>query len=543
MSNGGIAAKASSLIDPYKLSTRSKFIIAAAVLASLLEIVDSSIVNVAIPSMMGNLGATQEDISWVVTGYIIANAIVLPIAAWLGSQFGRRKYYIACILLFTLASVLCGMAPNLSTLIVFRVLQGFFGGALLPTSQALLQEQFPRAKSGTASAIYGMSVMVGPTLGPTLGGYLTDHFNWRMIFNINLPLGLFAAFMAYSYVTNHAPKLTETGPVHDLENDDRITEHKSTKIDSIGLGLLMSGIASLQFVLERGQPDGWFESTPIVICMLLAAITLPTFIWWELKVEQPIINLRLFSQGVVRNGVALMSMLGLMLYGVMFVLPLFMARVIHLDATQTGNMFIPGAMITALMMPFVGKMLAKMDPRYLILTGIIAIDCMLMFMTQFSSMTDRGQVFATLIMRGVGMAFLFVPINAVVLGSVSGQALGQVAGLMNLMRQLGGSIGIALIDTLLERSSHQNMADLSAHMSVLNPGTQVALHKMGVGDLSQIPNKTMNMIHMRLDQQVYLMSFNQMMWYIFFIFSLAFIPLYLLKVPKAVNAKAAMDAH
>ena len=530
-------------MDEYKLSTRSKFIIAAAVLASLLEIVDSSIVNVAVPSMMGNLGATQEDISWVVTGYIIANAIVLPIAAWLGSQIGRRKFYIACILLFTLASVAFGMAPNLSILILFRVLQGFFGGALLPTSQALLQEQFPKAKSGTASAIYGMSVMIGPTLGPTLGGYLTDHFNWRMIFNINLPLGLFAAFMAYSYVTNHAPTLTETGPVHDLENDDRITEHKASKIDAVGLALLIAGISSLQFVLERGQPDSWFESTPIVICSIIAAIALPVFIWWELKVEQPIINLRLFKVGVVRNGVALMTMLGLMLYGVMFVLPLFMVRVIHLDATQTGNMFIPGALLTAILMPFIGKMLGKMDPRYLILTGIVAIDSMLMMMTQFSSLTDRSQVFNALLMRGVGMAFLFVPINAVVLGQVRGQALGQVAGLMNLMRQIGGSIGIAFIDTLLERNSHQNLADLSAHMSVLNPGTQANLHKMGVSDLSQIPEKVMHMIHMRLDQQVYLMSFNQMMWYIFFIFSIAFIPLYLLKVPKQIDAKAAMDAH
>ena len=530
-------------MNEYKLSTRSKFIIATAVLASLLEIIDTSIVNVAIPSMMGNLGATLEDISWVVTGYIIANAIVLPIAAWLGSQFGRRKYYIWCIVAFTLASVACGLAPNLGTLIIFRIIQGFAGGALLPTSQALLQEQFPREKSGTASAIYGMSVMIGPTLGPTMGGYLTDHFNWRAIFNINLPLGLLAIFMAYTYVTNHAPKLTPTGPIHDFEGADDSAPKKAGKIDAIGLGLLSLGIGSLQFVLERGQADMWFESNAILTCTILAALSLPTFIWWELKVAEPIINLRLFKEAIVRNGTMLMTMLGFMLYGVIFVLPIFMGRVLNFDATQTGLMFIPGAFLTAMIMPFVGKLLGKIDPRILICTGIIAIDCMLLMMTRFSSLSDRNEVFWALIMRGIGMAFLFVPINAVVLGQFRGQSLGQVAGLMNLLRQLGGSIGIALIDTLLERKSHQNLNDLTAHVSVLNPGTQAALQQMGTTDMSQVPNSTMAVIQMRLDQQVYLMSFSQMMWYILIIFSLAFIPMYFLKTKGKIDAKAAMEAH
>ncbi len=530
-------------MDQYKLTFQSKLIIATAVLASLLEIIDTSIVNVAIPSMMGNLGATLEDISWVVTGYIIANAIVLPIAAWLGSQFGRRKYYISCIVAFTLASVACGVAPNLGTLIVFRVIQGFAGGALLPTSQALLQEQFPREKAGTASAIYGMSVMIGPTLGPTMGGYLTDHFNWRMIFNINLPLGLIAIFMAFTYVTNHSPKLTPTGPVHDYEGADQSAPKKAGKIDAIGLGLLSLGIGSLQFVLERGQADSWFESAPILVCSILAAFALPTFIWWELKVAEPIINLRLFKEAIVRNGTALMTMLGFMLYGVIFVLPIFMGRVLHYDATQTGLMFIPGAFLTASIMPFVGKALGKVDPRYLILTGILAIDCMLLMMTQFSSLSDGRQVFWSLMVRGVGMAFLFVPINAVVLGQFRGPSLGQVAGLMNLLRQIGGSIGIALIDTLLDRKSHQNLNDLTSHVSVLNPGTQAALHTMGAQDLTQVPEHILALVGIRLDQQVYLMSFTQMMWYMFFIFSLALIPLALMKAPGKIDAKAAMDAH
>ncbi|NDG84778.1 MAG: DHA2 family efflux MFS transporter permease subunit [Proteobacteria bacterium] len=519
-------------MDEYRLSRQSKLIIATAVLASLLEIIDTSIVNVAIPSMMGNLGATLEDISWVVTGYIIANAIVLPISAWLGSQIGRRKYYISCIIAFTVSSVACGLAPDLLSLILFRVVQGFAGGALLPTSQSLLQEQFPREKSGTASAIYGMSVMVGPTLGPTLGGFLTDHFNWRAIFNINLPLGLLAAFLAYLNITNHPPKLTPTGPVHDLEEEEKEIPKKAGRIDAVGLGLLSAGIGCLQFVLERGQADNWFESTPILICAAIAGICLPAFIWWELKIEEPIINLRLFLNPIVRSGTALMSMVGFMLYGVIFVLPIFMGRVLHFNATQTGMMFIPGALLTAFLMPFVGKSLAKTKARNLIFFGITAISGMLLLMTRFSSFTNETELFWTLMVRGVGMAFLFVPINATVLGQFRGPSLGQVAGLMNLLRQLGGSVGIALIGFLLDRNSHQNALDLTTHVSALNPATQAELMGMGVQDFSAIPARYLAMIQFRVDQQVFLMSFTQMMWYILMIYLLSLIPLYSLKTER-----------
>jgi DHA2 family multidrug resistance protein len=533
-------------MDEYKLTLRSKLIIVVAVMASLLEIIDTSIVNVAVPSMMGNLGATQQDVSWVVTGYIIANAIVLPISAWLGAQFGRRKYYISCILAFTITSVACGLAPNLETLVVFRILQGLAGGALLPTSQALLQEQFPSEKSGTASAIFGMSVMIGPTIGPTLGGFLTDHFGWRAIFNINLPVGLLTAALAYLYVTNHSPRLTKTGPIHDTRDEEKASSHRHqpSKIDSVGgLGLLIAGIGSLQYVLERGQADEWFDSSTIVSCMIIAVISLPTFIWWELRVQSPIINLRLFKNAVVRNGTSLMFMLGFMLYGVMFILPIFMVRVLHLDATQTGMMFIPGALLTMVCMPVVGKSMQKIDPRFLILFGISMVILMLLSMTTYSSMTGETQVYNTLLIRGAGMAFLFVPINAVVLGQFRGSDIGQVAGLMNLLRQVGGSVGIALMDTLLERNSHQNAADLASHINVMNVGTQAELMRMGVTDLGHIPLPILASISMRLDQQEYMMSFTQMMWYVLIIYSLSLIPLYFLRMPKNINLTAGLDAH
>ena len=528
----------------FKLSTTSKFIIFTAVLASLLEIVDTSIVNVAIPTMMGNLGATLEDISWVVTGYIIANAIVLPLSGWLGTRIGRRKYYIGCIGIFTATSVACGLAPNLQTLVIFRILQGLAGGALLPTSQTLIQEQFPRERSGTASAIYGMSVMIGPTLGPTLGGYLTDNHGWRSIFNINLPLGLLAMTMASLYV--FTPK-REFAPGEDLNSP----APKSPPIDGIGLALLTTGIGCLQFVLERGEADDWFSSNPILICAVLAAMAIPGFIWWELKTPNPIVNVRLFKDTVVRNGTLLMGALGLMLYGLIFVLPIFCGRVLHYDATETGMLFIPGALLTAFCMPVVGALLRRFDARWLILCGLLVVETALLTMTGFSAQTGGRQLFWALLIRGLGMAFLFVPINSIVLGQFRGPNLGQVAGLLNLFRQLGGSIGIALIATLLQRNNAQNYIDLASHVSLLNPNTAAALRasqgglvskfgsELGMAPITDVALKSMEF---RIMNQVFIMSFTQMMWVLFLCFGMALIPLAFLRVKTKVTAPV-LDLH
>ncbi len=518
------------------MSTSSKLIILTAVLASLLEIIDTSIVNVAIPTMMGNLGATLEDISWVVTGYIIANAIVLPLSAWLGGRIGRRKYFVGCILLFTATSVACGLAPNLITLTIFRIFQGLAGGALLPTSQTLIYEQFSKEKAGVGSAIFGMSVMIGPTLGPTLGGYLTDHFGWRMIFNINLPLGLLAAGMAYMNVKEPSHARAKTEP--------------KARIDSVGLALLTVGIGSLQYVLERGQADEWFASKVIATCTLIASISIPTFIWWELKVKDPIINLRLFLNPLVRSGTALMLALGFFLYGLVFITPIFVVRVLHYNATETGMLFIPGSLLTAFCMPFIGKALQKFDGRYLIFIGFCFIEICAFMMTQYSAQTDHNQIFWALIVRGLAMAFLFVPINTVVLGQFQGPNLGQVSGLMNLLRQIGGSIGIALLSTLLTKNSHQNYVDLAGRVSLLDPATRLAVQQIQVGmagKMSELvgfaaPNQaTLQALYYRIENQVFVMSFAQMMWIMIVIVAFAIIPLLFLKAPK--GPLKAVDVH
>jgi DHA2 family multidrug resistance protein len=519
-------------------SYKSRLIIFVAVLASLLEIIDTSIVNVALPSMMGNLGATLEDISMVITGYAIANAVVLPMSAWLGEKFGRRRYYLGCIGLFTLTSVACGFAPNLQFLIIFRILQGLAGGALLPTSQTLIYEQFPKEKAGIAGAIFGMSVMVGPALGPVMGGLLTDEFGWRSIFNINLPLGILALVVGATCIFD---RTLEKGEVLKKENG----------FDAFGLILLVLGIGCMQYALERGEPEDWLASKTIITCVTTALICLPTFIWWELKVINPIINIRLLKEQVVVNGILLMTLLGFYLYGVIFVLPVFVIRAFHYTATQTGSLFIPGSLLTMAMMPLIGKMLSSgVSAKKMIFVGLVGLIVCLYIMTTFSPMSSREDIILSLYARGFALAFMFVPINSGILSQFTGVSLGQVSGLLNLSRQIGGSIGIAAVGTLLSMSSHQNYIDLASKVSLLHPATQQVYFQSESGmtkKLSKsvgmiVPSKSgLISIRRRLEGQVFMMSFNQLMWIIMGFFSLSFIPWYFLKLSRKPTGP--IDAH
>lgn len=508
-------------------------IVFVAVLASLLEIIDTSIVNVALPTMMGNLGATLEDISMVVTGYAIANAVILPLSAWLGEKIGRRRYYLGCIILFTLTSVACGLAPNLTTLIIFRILQGLAGGALLPTSQTLIYEQFPREKAGMAGAIFGMSVMIGPTLGPVMGGYLTDNFGWRSIFNINLPLGLLALFVGSTCI---------------FDRESTPGEKKEQGFDAVGLALLTMGIGCLQYALERGEADDWFSSKLITACVIIAAVSLPLFVIWELRVKNPVINVRLFKDGVVANGVILMGLLGFFLYALVFVLPVFVDTVFHYTATQTGLLFIPGSLLTAALMPMVGKaMMSGINPKKLIFIGISCIIICCYLLTLLSPFSNQDDILAILFVRGVAMAFLFVPINSSIISQFEGINMGQVSGLLNLFRQIGGSVGIALVGTLMASRGHQNYLDLASKVSLLNPATQQAylstlngfMSKAGVG-FSDAHHATLKALAGRVHSQVFVMNFIQLIWIILIVFAFAYIPLYLIKFRKKSQV---VDSH
>ncbi len=523
------------------MSAQQIVIIFTAAIAALLEIIDSSIVNVAIPTMMGNLGVTQDEISWVSTGYMIANSIVLPIAAWLGQNLGRKNYFTGAILSFTFASFACGMAPNLPCLIVFRIFQGLAGGALLPTSQTLIQEQFPREKAGMAMAIFGMSVMIGPALGPTIGGYLTDNFGWRSIFNVNVPLGLTAAVMAYLNVGDAQRTPQEI-----------LAASKTVKrgIDWTGLGLLVLGVGCAQYVLERGQAENWFEANSIRTCAVLAVLGLSAFVYWELKVPNPIMNLRLFKLNAVSMGTLMMMSLGVMVYALTFEVPIFASNVIHLTATQTGILFMPGSILTMFAMLFVGRSMTKVSPKLFVLIGMSLGEASLFVLSHFTSSTGADELYWPLILRSVATGFLFIPINGMILSQFQGEALGQVAGMMNFFRQMGGSIGIASLDVIMTRFSAQNYADLLAHANALNPvayrtymqnqGLQTAKMSQQVG-MGFANNVAVKSLYGRVMNQVFVLSFDKLCIVLMGMFALGLIPLIFVKVGKI--KKPVMDAH
>ncbi|MEO5667320.1 MAG: MFS transporter, partial [Bdellovibrionota bacterium] len=357
------------------------------------------------------------------------------------------------------------------------------------------------------------------------------------IFNVNLPLGILALFVGSIYIFDR-----------DKSHDAEGSGNKS--FDGLGMALLVVGIGCLQYMLERGDSEDWFASKLIASCAILTVTCLPTFIWWELKVKDPIINMRLFRDGIVQSGVMMQALLGFFLYGVVFLLPIFAGRVFHYDATQIGLLFIPGSLVTAAMMPFIGRMMQKgVNPKALIAVGVVCVELALMLLTLLSPLSSRTELMYMLYMRGLAMAFLFVPINSSILSQFSGAALGQVSGLLNLFRQIGGSIGIALVATLLARASHQNYLDLSSRVSLLKPLTQSNFSQSvsGIGSrmseavgMGTPRNAALMSLYYRMQNQVFMMSFNQLVWVIAIIFGLIVIPLWRLKLRFVVKP---VDSH
>src|SRR3989449_3623709 len=436
--------------DRYK----NRYIIAVTVsLASVLELLDTSIVNVAIPHMMGNLGATLDQIAWVSTGYIVANVIVLPITGWLSAYFGRRRYFAASIALFVLASFFCGNAHSLGSLVFWRIVQGVGGGALLSTSQAILYEEFPREEYGTAMAIFGVGVMVGPTLGPTLGGWITDTYGWPWIFYINVPLGIIAAILTVTYV-------------HDAEHQER-----AEKIDYFGIILLTLCVGSLQWMLERGDRYDWWDSrlvTTLGVTALLSGIAL---VWHELTTDEPVINFRILKSRQLTAGVSLGLLLGFALYGSVFILPVFVQQLLQMTAWQTGKIILPGAIASAITMAVVGRNAMRLDARYTVIAGAFLFFWSMLKLSHLTSGSGQYDLFWPLILRGVGLGLIFVPLTNATMADLKVKDLAQGTGMFNLMRQLGGSLGIAVMATLLARFMSAEKAVLVEHVGSNDPET------------------------------------------------------------------------
>jgi DHA2 family multidrug resistance protein len=432
--------------DLVEYGYRRVIITITAVLCALLEIVDTTIVNVALTDMRGSLGATLTDVAWVITAYAIANVIVIPMTSWLSQQFGRRNYFVASIIIFTVCSFLCGNASNIWELVAFRFVQGMGGGALLVTAQTIITESYPVAKRGMAQAIYGMGVIVGPTLGPPLGGYLVDNYSWPYIFYINIPLGIIATILAITFV--RSPKYGE--------------KLKANQVDWWGIILLTAFIGSLQFVLEHGQQDDWFNDSLIVTLSVVTVLGLVLFIWRELTYKHPIVNLSVLKDGNLRIGTVMCFILGFGLYGSTLIIPIYTQSILGWTATDAGLLLIPGSITTAIMMPFVGNMIQKGIPQgYMVGVGFL-IFFFFTFMMQTRMTPDTGveHMYWPLILRGVGLGLLFVPITTLSLSTLKGKQIGEGAAFTGMMRQLGGSFGIAIITTFITRFSQEHRVDL-----------------------------------------------------------------------------------
>lgn len=446
------------------LSPTMRMVILATVMAAtLLEVLDTSIVNVAIPDMMGNLGATLDQIGWVSTSYIIANVIVLPLTGWLSDYFGRKMYLTYSVILFTIASFGCGISHSLPELVIWRILQGTGGAAFLSTSQATMLEVFPPAQRGFANAMFGIGVIAAPTLGPTLGGIITDRYAWPWIFFVNVPIGIVAAILTWMYVPNS------------------LAAGIKRSADWMGIGLLAIGLGCLQTVLERGESEDWFSTPYIVGLTVISVVGIGAFLWWQMhpKNQNPAVNLRILTNRNLAAGAIYAFAFGFLLYGSVFILPQFLEGVQHRTAEQTGLLLLPGGLATAAMMPVVGKLVNKVDTRFIIAIGmLIFIACTMVFVQRLTLDTPAELFNLPLILRGLGIGLQFVPLSLLTLGTLKPQDIAAGAGLYNLFRQLGASFGIAILATMVDQRSRFHAARLSEGLSVFDVGVQQRLQQM-----------------------------------------------------------------
>jgi DHA2 family multidrug resistance protein len=440
-------------------------IAATVMLATFMEVLDTSIANVSLPHIAGSLSASVDESTWVLTSYLISNAIVLPLTGWLSMLFGRKRLFIGCVIIFTISSFLCGLAPNLFLLIFFRVLQGAGGGGLQPISQAILVESFSRKKQGMAMAVYGMGVVVAPIIGPTLGGWITDSFSWRWIFFINVPVGVVAILMTLALVQD-PPYLV------------RKTLQQGLKIDFIGLGLLSVGLGFLQVMLDKGQTEDWFESPFIITCAVIGILGLAAVIVWELRQTQPLVDLRLFAQRNYSMATFLMFAMGVVMYGTTVLLPILLQTQMGYTAQWAGLVLSPGGIVTLFVMPIVGRLLGIVQPRWLVVCGFVILAAGMYRLSELSLQTGFWQFVATWTISRAGMPLLFVPINVMAFASVPREKTNSATGLINLTRNLGGSVGISLVAAAQTRLAQVSQNNLAGHVSAFNPIYANRLHSL-----------------------------------------------------------------
>jgi DHA2 family multidrug resistance protein len=501
-------------------------------LGTFMEVLDTTVVNVSLQHIAGSLSVTPEEATWVLTSYLVANAIVLPLTGWLGNYFGRRNVLLASVGGFTLFSFLCGIAPNLPALIIFRVFQGATGGGLQPLSQAILMEAFPPEKRAKAMAFWALGIVVAPMLGPVLGGWITDSYSWRWLFYINIPIGVMAVIMALMFI--HDPPYIKRG---------------AGGVDYWGIGYLALGIGALQIMLDKGQEEDWFGSDFIRVLFLLCVLGFVFFVFRELTTDHPVVNLRIFKNRTYSTGVFLMTVLGFVLYGSTVLLPLWLQTLMGYPALTAGMAMLPRGLGSFLFMPIVGILMGKIEARKLLGTGLIVASYSIYQLSKLNLNAGYWDIFWPQLLQGTSMGLLFVPLTTITNGPIPKEQMGNATSLFNLMRNIGASIGIASVTTITARHVQMHTNDLAAHVNLFNPAAQRMLQAMRQAfmshgmDSATATQQSYAGVFGMVQQQAAMMSYADAFFLLAIMFICGLPLIFLMKKPPKGGAGAEAMGH
>ena len=507
----------------------NKWIVALTVmLPTLIEIIDTSVVNVSLDHIRGSLSAGLDESTWTITSYLVSNAIIIPMTGWLSRLFGRKRYLIFSISLFTVSSFLCGVSWSLQSLVVFRILQGIGGGALQPISQSVLLETFPPKQHGMAMAIFGIGIMFGPIIGPLLGGWITDNWSWHWIFFINIPIGFVSILLVLFFIV-----------------DPPYMKRMKMKIDYWGLAFLAIGLGCLQIVLDKGQREDWFESSFIIWLSLISVASLILFVIIELFAEHPIVNLKTFKNLSFTTGNLVMFFAFFNLFGSIVLLPIYLQTLMGYNATLAGMVLGPGGIATLFAMPIAGRLVTKVNPKGLLAFGLIVSAYSTYLMSQFNLFADFNTIIWPRVVLGVGMGFLFIPLTTMTMSSVRKEEMANASGIYNLLRNLGGSFGVAFVTTMIARRSQFHQVRLVEHLTPFDPNYQLAtsntaqfLQQRGL-DASVAQHGGLSAIYGQFQRQASMMSFNDV-FYLLCVFLVLILPLVFLMKKARSEAQGGM---
>ena len=492
----------------------NKWLVALTVMIpTLMVIVDTSVVNVSLDHIRGSLSAGIDEATWSITSYLAANAVIIPMSGWLSRLFGRKRYLVSSVALFSVSSLFCGLAWSIQSLIIFRVLQGLAGGALQPLSQAILLETFPVYQHGMAMAIFGIGIMFGPIIGPVLGGWITDSWSWHWIFFVNVPFGIISIFMTIFFIFD-PPYMKKT----------------KMKIDYWGLILMTVGVGCLQLILDRGQREDWFSSEFITWMAVASVVALVFFILVERTVKEPIVDLKVFKDATFVLGNVILFFVVMNLFGSIVMLPIYLQTLMGYTATLSGFVLGPGGIANLLCMPIVGQLVSWGYPKWLILFGILMTAYATYQMSQFNLQVDFNAVLWPRVMLGIGVAFVFIPLTTISLSHIRKEEMGNASAVFNLLRNLGGSFGVALSSTILARQAQVHQAHLTEHLTPFDPAYALSaeqsartLLERGI-EASQAAQSGMGLIYQRLLREAAMLSFNDV-FYLLTVLMILIVPL------------------